>query len=1469
MAATPTFLAATQSGTTDTLSSSKTVPIPAGTSAGSVVVILATTGTPAGTTITWPSGFTEFTGGPWVVTTDASGQTYQAAWKRSTSGEGSGNYSLSFSSTIWNIVQAYAMDGCRGTGDPFEDLDVGVNTGTSVTTLTSTTTDNDLLVFHGIGDSNNGPMDWTPPTGPGTFTEVIDNDYNHISWLADTASGSRSVSGATMSTNQIHGQMVIAFIGGDPPPPPTTVQQIGVTLDNPTSASAFTPTLPTNAAGDRMTLVVTGKYNTTSVPTINQGWTLVGSGTGGTGSTGNDAGQTFWAVYQKDSGGSETAPTVTPGGTAPNSWEWICTSHRPGSGFTWADTIATSGNWVKAASDTSTSSPLTGTAAAFGTNPTAGDAIFCVGVIPTDLGTALGTTTLTCTGLSGGTKSTASSQYIEASLGQDSAAVWAGWTDFTGTASAGVAMSFTVTGASNQSGSLVAVALRQVSTGYTGTATLSGTATITATGSVGTPGNLTGTATRAATATITATGVVARSSTASIAATASIHASAGNPGLVAAVSGNDRYLVDDLGNPVIPLFDTIWPMVQQAGNTARNGGSATWDEDIDFWVSTRASQGFTALKFTMFGQAINGAPSNDSHTWDNIFPFGSSGSGTANANPSSGKIEAYWQRVDYILDACAAAGLTAFIHILYADDVDSGLMSGKATSEFQNLGTFLGTRYADKPGIVWVIGGDYFDTSITQIEALRTNMIAAGDTHLFTVQNWANQASNEWTTSRKDDGGATQQLGTDIADLNACYIYDPTYESAAAAWVETPTIPAIWYDGYYDQGTGDQLQQRRYVGWSLSYGQWGCQFGSEDLWDQPNGWRTDVSSPDATVSQIVTMRNSIAAIDGWGDLVPDLSSTFITAGRSSGNNFVTGSINGDGTLALIYIPVASSAITVDTTQMAAGYTVTWIDPINGATSAGTPGTSFSKGSNSGGSTDWFLLLQATGDAEGTASLAATSTRTATGAVGKVATAALAATVAITAAGVVGKSTTASLSGTDTVTATGSLGKVTTATLSETAQITATGVVGKSGTTTLSGTAAVTATGVSSAGVEADLSAAATITAAGVVAGFAGATLAGIDALTTTGVVGKVTTLTLAATDAITATGAVGKNTSATLAGTAAVTATGVVARTGTSTLNATADIIADGVVTVLGTGEAELDATATVTATGSVASTGTAALGGAATITATGTVGAAGTGQASLAATDQITATGTMAAAGAAGLAASDQITTAGQVGRSTNASLAATATVTATGVVGASSAAVLSASGTVTATGATLAAGSGTATLTGTGQITAAGMVAKTGEAHLDAVATLTALGDGGTAVMPTDPRAVLVDNPHRATLVDNGHAATLVGNPYGGKATVDSIVAGDTAPAFTCVLTDAGLPYDATGAASVTVKIWQDGQMLVDRVASTVAADGTVTCDWQAGETDEPGPIKARVVVFSGGKQATFPPRGFMTAHISPASP
>lgn len=241
------------------------------------------------------------------------------------------------------------------------------------------------------------------------------------------------------------------------------VTRIAVTTGVPAAVTSVLITLPTHQAGDRIVIIMTGKDATAGLAmTANfSGWVRVGSGTGGTGTTGADTGQTFWVAFAKDVTGVESGPTITASSPAVNSWEWVAVSHRPATGKVWKDAIGASVPWITSASDVTTASPLTGTAGSWTGQPTEGDAIFAVGVVPTDLGSALGATTLTATGLTGGTVTAATTQYVENALGSDTAAVWVGWTGFTGTATAGLAASMVVTGATLQAGSIVAIALRE------------------------------------------------------------------------------------------------------------------------------------------------------------------------------------------------------------------------------------------------------------------------------------------------------------------------------------------------------------------------------------------------------------------------------------------------------------------------------------------------------------------------------------------------------------------------------------------------------------------------------------------------------------------------------------------------------------------------------------------------------------------------------------------------------------------------------------------------------------------------------------------------------------------------------------------------------------------------------------------------------------------------------------------------
>jgi hypothetical protein len=103
-----------------------------------------------------------------------------------------------------------------------------------------------------------------------------------------------------------------------------------------TSTASIAVTVPTHQAGDLILIAVGGKYAATaSTPTGNNGFVSIRATSGGTVTTGNDAGDSFLRVFGKvATSGSETF-TVTAGpspaapAAAPSSPATPSSSNRP------------------------------------------------------------------------------------------------------------------------------------------------------------------------------------------------------------------------------------------------------------------------------------------------------------------------------------------------------------------------------------------------------------------------------------------------------------------------------------------------------------------------------------------------------------------------------------------------------------------------------------------------------------------------------------------------------------------------------------------------------------------------------------------------------------------------------------------------------------------------------------------------------------------------------------------------------------------------------------------------------------------------------------------------------------------------------------------------------------------------------------------------------------------------------------
>lgn len=769
--------------------------------------------------------------------------------------------------------------------------------------------------------------------------------------------------------------------------------------------------------------------------------------------------------------------------------------------------------------------------------------------------------------------------------------------------------------------------------------------------------------------TLTADLTLAKSADAALTGTGTLSASATGPERFItsiAGSGNQQYPVDQNSDPILVKGDVIWAFPANAGRW--NAGD--WQGDITSYLDVRQGQGFNLLMIGALGSTQNGGPSDTGTTWDGVSPWASGVKGNLNTT--------YWDRVDYIVDQAAARGITCLMNVAYSYDMDTAALNGATNTQYTNYGTNLGNRYKTKPNLIWGVGGDYFDTQQTQIGNLFTAISATGDTHLRSVQNYPE------STSRKDIfNNGTKNTGVSWSSWNFVYSYNVTYDGVEYAYDETSPIMAIWGDGHFDQNSsGDRVVMRNDLWWAFSSGARGHIYGSEGTWNWQTGSLSNASTETVPSTDLAGYWSIFTGLVGWWKLVPDTDSSFVTAGRgthaaalTSGgggggydsadpqDQYVTASVAPDGSLAVVYSPVAHT-ITVNPAEMSGTYTVRKVDPANGSSSSVTISATYAiSGTNSRGGTDWLLVFEAANEA--TANLAGTGTLSGTAVNAKPATAALTGTGTLSPTATTAEPVDGTISGTGSLSGTASNAKPVTASLAGTGTLTASAstVAGQFADAALTGTGTLTSTASASKPVDATLTGTGSLTPTATSSKPAGPALSGTGTLSGTAASAKPADASLAGTGTITAaasTSAPG-GADATLAGTGTLTASGSTAKPVAASLAGTA--------TVASTITREQQPAATLAGTGSL--TGSAATGKpvTATLTGTGTISAAAsvaTAGPSIAAT--LTGTGSLSATAS--------------VPRQAAATLAGSGTITAQAVVSRTATAVLAGVGSLLAAG-------------------------------------------------------------------------------------------------------------------------------------------------------------------------------------------
>jgi hypothetical protein len=513
------------------------------------------------------------------------------------------------------------------------------------------------------------------------------------------------------------------------------------------------------------------------------------------------------------------------------------------------------------------------------------------------------------------------------------------------------------------------------------------------------------------------------------------------------VAPGGRYLQNADGAPFLIIGDNAQALFQNLPLTGSSSGNA--NANATYYLSTRQGQGINVIWATLVCSNVAGCRTNTSQTYDSLTPFSSTISACGTTTPNCWDMStagnsanaSYWSRMDAMINLAAQYEIVVFLTPVEPGDCNlqndnplwpmltenHSVSTGGHTNTYL-FGQFLGNRYKSFPNIVWQFGDDYQcngqgggtpaadDAPIVDI---MNGIAAAEDTHPQTLE-------LEYAKSTTfDNPDFLPPIGN--ANVNSVYMYYPLYaetlhaynQSTAPAYVvETnyewdnnlgyePNDPSCAYPGRRSSCTYEYTIRKQFywamlAGSNAGYITGEFPISSAGFCSYPyvgssctagSGWVNYMSSTGMTnfgYWRSLFLNNSIP----WWALVPDQSSTFVTAGRGyynnascttnshghcmTSDNYVTAAsantANGKYLVAYVscyrtnsnYRCTGTGGLTVAMSQLGINPTARWYDPTNGTfTTICSPSTTACSSSsqtftpsnaNNAGDPDWVLVI---------------------------------------------------------------------------------------------------------------------------------------------------------------------------------------------------------------------------------------------------------------------------------------------------------------------------------------------------------------------------------------------------------------------------------------------------------------------------------------------------------------------------------
>ncbi|MBB6635119.1 glycoside hydrolase family 140 protein [Cohnella thailandensis] len=429
------------------------------------------------------------------------------------------------------------------------------------------------------------------------------------------------------------------------------------------------------------------------------------------------------------------------------------------------------------------------------------------------------------------------------------------------------------------------------------------------------------------------------------------------------VSANGRYLVTSDGKPFFWLADTAWELIQRLNRS-----------EVETYLKSVAEQGFNVVQVTAL-----------THFWDlgvpnalGDLPLAGTDPDkpltTTGNDPSDEEQYDYWDHADYVIDTAASLGI--YVALLptwgkYIIDNSAPPHNQPYEGLFDNaksyaFGKWIGSRYANRSNIVWVLGGDRSpdtDAKRQLIRQMAQGIEDGGGAQLMTYHPIGGDSSSEWFQNEDWLDFNMYQSG----HLSVDY---PNYEVIAADYLKQPVKPVIDAEPRYENsginfssenGRFSAYDVRQAAYWSVFAGSFGHSYGNGAIWqmhapglkaDESRYWYDSLDIPGRSHMQYV---RKLMESRPFLERVPDQS--LVTDALSGGEHLqATRGTN----YAMVYSP-RGAAFSIRMGKIS-GETVTarWYDPRTGVSTTigdyANEGVQEFRPPSGGIGNDWILIL---------------------------------------------------------------------------------------------------------------------------------------------------------------------------------------------------------------------------------------------------------------------------------------------------------------------------------------------------------------------------------------------------------------------------------------------------------------------------------------------------------------------------------